>query len=59
MVVVVEVPLVREIPPRGGRVAVALGAACLFVFVGLGLVLQDLWDDAAMWLGCDEHLWED
>ena len=59
MVVVVEVPVVREVPPRGGLVVVALGAACLLVFVGLGLVLQDLRDDPAMGFGGDEDLRED
>src|SRR6266481_950319 len=59
MVVVIEVPIIWEIPPRGGRVVVALGAVCLLVFVGLGLVFQDLWDNAAVQLGGDEHLWED
>ncbi len=59
MVVVVEVPVVWEIPPRRGRVAVALGAACLLVFVGLGLIFQDLRDNAAVRLGGEEHLWED
>ena len=39
IVVVVEVPLIGEILPRGGPVAVALGSACFFVFVGFGLVL--------------------
>ncbi len=59
MVVVVEVPIVREVSPRWGLVAIALGAACLLGFVGLGLVFQDLRDDPAMWFGGDEDLRED
>ena len=59
MVVVVEVPVVWEVSPRGGFVAVALDAAGFVGFVGLGLVLQDLRDDPAMWFGGDEDLRED
>ncbi len=59
MVIVVEIPFVWEIPPRGGFVAVALGAACLVGFVGFGLVLQDLRDDPAVGFGGDEDLGED
>ncbi len=59
MVVVVEVPVVREVPPRGGLVAVALGTARLLVFVGFGLVFQDLRDDPAVGFGGDEDLRED
>ncbi len=58
MVVVVEVPVVWEVPPRGGLVAVALGATRFLVFVGLGLVFQDLWDDPAVGFGGDEDLRE-
>ena len=58
MVVVVEVPVVWEVPPRGGLVAVALGAAGLIGFVGFGLVLQDLRDDPAVRLGGNEDFWE-
>ena len=59
VIVVVEVPLVWEVPPRGGLVTVALGATCLVGFVGFGLVLQDLQDDPAVGLGGDEDLRED
>ena len=59
MVVVVEVPVVWEIPPRGGLVTVALGATCLVGFVGFGLVLQDLQDDPAVGFRGDEDLGED
>ena len=55
----VEVPVVWEVSPRGGFVAVALGAAGSVGLVGLGLVLQDLRDDPAMRLGGDEDLGED
>ena len=55
----VEVPVVWEIPPRGGPVAVALGAAGFVGFVGLGLVFQDLWDDSSMRFGSDEDLRKD
>ncbi len=58
MVIVVEVPVVWEVPPRGGLVAVTLGATRLLVFVGLGLVFQDLWDDPTVGLGGDEDLRE-
>src|SRR6266403_1057717 len=59
IVVTIEVPLVREIPPRGGLVTVALGAAGFVGFVGSGLVLQDLRDNPAVRLGGDEDLRED
>ena len=59
MVVVVEVPVVWEIPPRGGSVSIASGAACFVGFVGLGLVFQDLGDDAFVRLGGDEDFGED
>src|SRR6266436_2693453 len=58
VVVVVKVPVVWEVPPRGGLVVVALGATRFFVFVGLGLVFQDLRDDSAVGLGGDEDLRE-
>ncbi len=59
MVVMVKVPVVWEIPPRGGSVAVALGAAGFVGLVGLGLILQDLWDDSSMRFGSDEDLRKD
>ena len=55
----VEVPVVWEVPPRRGLVAVALGAVGFVGFVGLSLVLQDLRDSSAMGFGGDEDLWED
>ena len=59
MVVVVEVPIVWEVVPQGGFVAVASGSARFLVFIGFGLVLQDLRDDSAMRFGGEEDLWED
>ena len=59
MVVVVEVPFVREVSPRGGFVAVMVGVACFVGLVGLGLVFQDLWDDSAVGFGGDENVRED
>ncbi len=55
----VEIPVVWEVPPRGGFVTVALGAAGFVGFVGFRLVLQDLWDDPAVGFGGDEDLRED
>ncbi len=59
MIVVVEVPVVWEVSPRRGLVAVALGVAGFVSLVGFGLVLQDLRDNPAMRLGGDEDLGED
>ncbi len=59
MVIVVEVPVVWEIPPQGGAVAVASGVARFVGFIGFGLVLQDLRDDPAVGFGGDEDLGED
>src|SRR6266478_160045 len=59
MVVVVEVPLVWEVPPRGGLVVVTSGAARFLGFVGFGLVFQDLRDDPAVGFGGEEDLRED
>ena len=58
MVVVVKVPVVREMPPQGGLVSVALGVACLVGLVGFGLVFQDLRDDPMVGFGGDEHVRE-
>ena len=57
MVVMIEVPVVWEVPPRGGFVTVALGAAGFVGLVGLGLVFQDLRDDAVVGFGGDKYLW--
>ncbi len=54
MIVVVEVPVVWEVPPRWGLVTVPAHAAFLVGFVSPGLVLQDLWDEAMVGLGGDE-----
>ncbi len=59
MVIVVEVPVVWEIPPRGGFVVVVLSASCLVGFVGFGLVFQDLRDNPMVGFGGDKDLWED
>ena len=56
MVVVVEVPVVWEVPPGGGGVAVALGTVRFVGLVGFGLVFQDLRDDPAMRFGGDKDL---
>ncbi len=57
MVVVVEVPIVWEVPPRGGSVTVVSGMAHFVGLVGLGLVFQDLRDDAVVGFGGDKYLW--
>ena len=49
----IKVPVVWEVLPRQGFVAVAAGAAG---FVGLGLVLQDLRDKAMVGFGGDEDI---
>ncbi len=54
MVVVVEVPVVWEVTPQWGLVTLSAGAAFLFGFIGLGLVLQDLWDVPLVGLGGDK-----
>ena len=59
VIVVVKVPVIWEVFPRGGLVAVMSGATLLFVFVGFGLVFQDLRDDPAVGFGGDEDLRED
>ncbi len=59
VVILVEIPVVWEVPPSGGLVAVALGAAGFVGFVGLSLVLQDLRNNSTMGLGGDKDLWED
>ncbi len=59
MVIVVEVPVIWEIPPREGSVAIALGAAGFVGLVGLGLILQDLGDDPLMRFGGDEDFRKD
>ena len=56
VVIVVEVPVVWEIPPRGGLVAVASGAACFVGLVGLGLVFQDLRDEAVVGFRGDKNV---
>src|SRR6266436_8805453 len=55
----VEVPVIREVVPRRGLVAIASGSAGFFVFVGFGLIFQDLGNDPAVGFGGDEDLWED
>src|SRR6266478_4704422 len=59
VVVVVEVPVVWEVVPGGGFVAVASGSACLLILVGFGLVFQDLGDGSAVGFGGDEDLRKD
>ncbi len=59
VVVVVEVPFIREIPPRGGPVTVPSNPARFLVFVGLGLIFQDLGDDPAVGFGGNEDFRED
>jgi len=56
VVVVVEVPVVWEVPPRGGSVVITSGAAHFVGLVGLGLVFQDLQDNAVVGFGGDEYL---
>src|SRR6266403_2660894 len=59
VVVMVKVPVVWEVVPGRGLVAVAPGSACLLFFVGFSLVLQDLGNDPVVGFGGDEDLWED
>ncbi len=59
MVVVVEVPVIWEVPPQGGLVTVVSSAVRFVSFVGLGLVLQDLQDDTVVGFGGDEYFGED
>ncbi len=59
MVVMVEIPVVWEIPPRRGFVTVSSSTACFVGLVGFGLVLQDLRDDPAVGFGGDEDFGED
>ncbi len=54
VVVVVEVPVVWEILPGWGLVAVVAGTAGLVGLVGLGLIFQDLRDEAAVGFGGDD-----
>ncbi len=56
MVIVVEIPVVWEVPPGWGLVVVAAGAALLVGLIGLGLVLQDLRDEATVGFGGDEDV---
>ncbi len=56
MVIVVEVPVVGEISPRWGLIAVAAGAALFVGLVGLGLVFQDLRDEAAVGFRGDKNV---
>ena len=51
----VKVPVVWEVSPRWGPVAVAAGASFFVSLIGLGLVLQDLRDEASMGFGGDEY----
>ncbi len=52
----VKVPVVWEVLPGRGLVAVAVGTAGFVGFVGLGLVLQDLRHEAAVGFGGDEDV---
>jgi len=54
VVIVVEVPVIWEVAPGWGFVALSAGASFFLSFVGLGLVLQDLWDVAMMGFGGDK-----
>ena len=58
MVVMVKVPVVGEVSPRWGSIVVTVGMVFFVGFVGLGLVFQDLWDEAAVGLGGDEDVWQ-
>ncbi len=48
MVVVAKIPVIWEVSPRWGLVAVSSCVAFFVGFVGPGLVFQDLWDEAMM-----------
>ena len=54
VVIVVKVPVIWEVSPRWGFVVVSAHATLLVGFVGLGLVLQDLRDEAAVGFRGDE-----
>ncbi len=56
MVVVVEVPVIWEVPPQWGFVVVVVGTAFFVGLIGLGLVFQDLRDKTAMGLRGDEDV---
>ncbi len=56
VVIVIEVPVIQEVLPRWGLVAVMTGVAGFVSLVGFGLVFQDLRDDAAVGLGGDEDV---
>ncbi len=58
VVIVIEVPVIWEVLPRWGLVAVVAGMAGLVGLVGLGLVFQNLRDEAMVGLGGDEDVWQ-
>jgi len=57
LVIVVEVPAVREIIPRWGLIAFSAGTALLSGFICLGLVFQDLGDVSMVGFRGDEDSW--
>ncbi len=54
----VEVPIVWEVLPGWGLVAVVAGVSGFVGLIGLGLVLQDLQDEATMGFGGDKNVWQ-
>ena len=52
----IEVPVVWEVPSGWGLVVVAAGMMGFVGLIGLGLVFQDLWDEAAVGFGGDEDV---
>jgi len=54
VIVVVEVPVIWEVSPRRGFIAVLPHATFFVGFVGFGLVFQDLWDEAVVGVGGDK-----
>jgi len=53
---VVEVPVVWEVLPGWGLIVVVASVAGFVGLIGFGLVLQDLWDEAAMGFGGDKDI---
>ncbi len=57
MVVVVKVPVVREVFPRGGDIVAVVRPPGFVFFVCLGLVFQDLQDEGGVGFRRDEDGW--
>ncbi len=53
----VEVPAIWEVVPRQGDVSALAHSSLLFLFIGVGLVLQYLQDEGRVRLRHDEDRW--